>query len=79
MRERKEKEKQTEQDREISKTQWCSGAVKAEKEVKEGVSEGRPAPAQPQQVSTAQPWCHSLAQAQRSSLSPGYCLGPLLH
>ena len=37
MRERKEKEKQTEQDREISKTQWCTGAVKAEMEVKEGL------------------------------------------
>lgn len=37
MRERKEKEKQREQDREISKTQWCAGAMKAEMEVKEGL------------------------------------------
>lgn len=51
MRERKEKEKQTEQDREISTTQWCVEAMKAEMEVKEGVF---------QRVSTA--WLTAISQ-----------------
>lgn len=40
LREKKENEKQTVQDREISETQWCIAGTKAEMEVKEGCSKG---------------------------------------
>lgn len=55
VREVKEKEKQTEQDREISKTQWALEAWKQKWKWKRGVLEGQPAPVQPQWVSTAVP------------------------
>lgn len=70
MRGRKEKEKQTEQDREISKTQLCAGDVKAEMEVKGGVSGGHPAPPQPQRVSSAVPCSGSLGFPGTSPVEP---------
>lgn len=70
MRERKEKEKQTEQDREISTTQWCVEAMKAEIEVKEEVF---------QRVSSAWLYCNFPAQAWTGGLPPNCVLGTLLH
>lgn len=56
LREKKENEKQTAQDREISKTQWCIAGTKAEMEVKEEVLR-RDTEHQPQshRVSISQP------------------------
>lgn len=69
LREKKENEKQTVQDREISETQWCIVGKKAEMEVKEGVFQ-RHTEHQPWScwVSISQPLhsqalYHSLAQA----------------